>query len=64
MKDFVISIAPLTHYGSTNLTQANTMSPPCTNKTEVLWDVIHNLTTLYYESRTVEMALAQRTSYL
>ena len=57
MEDFVISIAFLAHYSSTNLTQAYTMSPPCTNKTEVLWDTIHDLTTFYHESRTVEMAL-------
>ena len=64
VQNLVVRITLLAHHGGTDLTQPYAMSPSGSGEMEMPGNAVHDITGIYHECRTVQMALAQHAPYL
>ena len=63
-QDIVVGIALLSHHSCSYLTEADTMSPPCSEEYKALGHPIIHLPLIYNKCTAIEMGLTERTAYL
>ena len=61
-ENLIVLIAFLAHDGGTNLTETDTMSPPCSTDVELAGNTVFHIELVDDEGGAVQMALAQRTA--